>query len=147
MIRRRAAGAAVLLLYALGANVSAAEGEIPTPAELEALGAVIGNVTITASDIFDTRIEGEDGWLYRTANRLHIKTRPAVIRDQLLFKPGDPYVHRLLQESERILRDRGYLYDAVISAVGWDGRAVDLEVHTRDVWTLNPGVSFSRTPR
>jgi len=144
MIRRRAAGAAVLLLYALGANVSAAEGEIPTPAELEALGAVIGNVTITASDIFDTRIEGEDGWLYRTANRLHIKTRPAVIRDQLLFKPGDPYVHRLLQESERILRDRGYLYDAVISAVGWDGRAVDLEVHTRDVWTLNPGVSFSR---
>ena len=28
--------------------------------------------------------------------------------------------------------------------VAYDGHAVDLEVRTRDVWTLNPGVSFSR---
>jgi hypothetical protein len=117
---------------------------IPSPEELEAAGAVIGTVTIVVGDVFDTSVEGEGGWLYRTANRLHIQTRPSVIRDQLLFDEGDPYRHRVVQESERNLRSRGYLYDANIVPVAYDGHAVDLEVRTRDVWTLNPGVSFSR---
>jgi len=47
-------------------------------------------------------------------------------------------------ETERLLRANDYLYDATIVPVGWDGNAVDLEVRTRDVWTLNPGFSFSR---
>jgi outer membrane protein assembly factor BamA len=47
-------------------------------------------------------------------------------------------------ETERLLRANDYLYDAVIAPVAYDGRTVDLEVRTRDVWTLNPGVSFSR---
>jgi hypothetical protein len=117
---------------------------IPPPAELEARGAVIGEVTVVVGDVFDTTIDGEDGWLYRTANKLHINTRPSVIRSQLLFQPGDPYKHRIVEETERNLRQRNYLYDATIVPVGWDGHAVDLEVRTRDVWTLNPGVNFSR---
>lgn len=95
-------------------------------------------------DVFDTGIHGESGWLYRMANRLHIDTRPSVIRGQLLFDTGQPYRHRLLLESERILRANDYLYDATIVPVAFDGRTVDLEVRTRDVWTLNPGVNFSR---
>jgi len=117
---------------------------IPSPEELEAAGAVIGTVKIVVGDVFDTSAEGEGGWLYRTANRLHIQTRPSVIRDQLLFEEGDPYRHRVVQESERNLRARGYLYDASILPIAYDGHAVDLEVRTRDVWTLNPGVSFNR---
>ena len=117
---------------------------IPSPEELEAAGAVIGKVKIVVGDVFDTSAEGEGGWLYRTANHLHIQTRPSVIRDQLLFEEGDPYRHRVVQESERNLRARGYLYDASILPIAYDGHAVDLEVRTRDVWTLNPGVSFNR---
>ena len=49
-----------------------------------------------------------------------------------------------MQETERILRANDYLYDAVIVPVAYDGERVDLEVRTRDVWTLNPGISFSR---
>ena len=132
----------------LGAARSAAAADeaaaIPPPAELEARGAVVGKVTVVVGDVFDTTIDGEDDWLYRTANKLHINTRPSVIRSQLLFKPGDPYRHRIVQETERNLRQRDYLYDATIVPVAWDGHAVDLEVRTRDVWTLNPGVSFSR---
>lgn len=117
---------------------------IPDPAELEARGAVIGEIRIAVGDVFDTSVEGENAWLYRTANKLHIETRASVIRDQLLFKPGQPYRHRLVLETERLLRANDYLYDAMIVPVAYDGHAVDLEVRTRDVWTLNPGFNFSR---
>ena len=135
------------LLCAL-AGRSALAGEVarpvPPPAELEANGAVIGEIRIVIGDVFDTSVEGEDGWLYRTANQLHIETRESVIRDQLLFETGEPYRARLVAEAERLLRANDYLYDAVIVPVAYDGHTVDLEVRTRDVWTLNPGFSFSR---
>jgi hypothetical protein len=120
------------------------QAAIPSPQELEAAGAVIGKVKVVVGDVFDTSIVGEDGWLYRTANHLHIQTRPSVIRGQLLFAEGDPYNHRLMLETERNLRAQDYLYDAQIVPVAWDGHVVDLEVRTRDVWTLNPGVNFNR---
>lgn len=127
-----------------GAFATEAVQPIPSPAELEASGAVIGEIRIVVGDVFDTGVEGESGWLYRTANKLHINTRESVVRDQLLFKPGEPYRHRVVLETERLLRSNDYLYDASINAVAYDGHAVDLEVRTRDVWTLNPGFSFSR---
>jgi outer membrane protein assembly factor BamA len=127
-----------------GAFATEAAQPIPSPEELEARGTIIGEIRIVVGDVFDTDVEGESSWLYRTANRLHINTRESVIRDQLLFKPGEPYRHRVVLETERLLRANDYLYDAVIAPVAYDGRTVDLEVRTRDVWTLNPGVSFSR---
>ena len=136
--------AALLLLVARGALAADAAQPIPSPAELEASGAIIGRINIAVGDVFDTSIRGEGGWLYRTANKLHINTRPYVIRGQLLFKPGEPYRQRLVQETERLLRANDYLYDASIVPVAYDGKVVDVEVRTRDVWTLNPGVSFSR---
>ena len=117
---------------------------VPSPAELESSGAVVGRVHVRTGNVFDTSIDGEDGWVYRTANRLHIRTRPSVIRQQLLFKPGDSYDHRLLAESERILRSNPYLYDARIVPVAFDGKLVDIEVRTQDVWTLSPGFNFGR---
>jgi outer membrane translocation and assembly module TamA len=136
--------AAVLLLAGRGALAADAVEPIPTSEQLDARGAVIGEVRVIVGDVFDTSIPGEGGWLYRTANKLHIETREEVIRDQLLFKPGQPYRHRLVRETERLLRANNYLYDASIVPVAYDGTTVDLEVRTRDVWTLNPGVSFSR---
>ena len=118
---------------------------MPSPQELEAQGAVIGRIIVTPSDIFDPSIPAESGWLYRAANKLHINTRPSVIRGQLLFKTGDPYDARLVQENERLLRSNDYLYDVTIVPVAWDGHTVDLEVRTKDVWTLNPGFNFGRS--
>ena len=137
---------ATLLLVLAGRGALAADAvqPVPPPTELESRGAVIGKVKIRASDIFDTSIEGESGWLYRTANKLHIRTRESVVRKQLLFKPGEPYRQRLVLESERILRANGYMYEAVIVPVAYDGTSVDLEVRTRDVCTLNPGINFNR---
>jgi hypothetical protein len=134
----------LLLLAGRGALAADEAAPIPSSQELEALGAVIGEIRIVIGDVFDTDVKGEDKWLYRTANRLHINTRESVVRGQLLFRPGDPYRDRLVRETERLLRANDYLYDAVIVPVAFDGSTVDLEVRTRDVWTLNPGFSFSR---
>jgi acetyl esterase/lipase/outer membrane translocation and assembly module TamA len=116
----------------------------PDAAELERSGAVIGEIFIYNDNIFDLEDPRENKALYRLANKLHIRTRPEVIRQQLLFKSGDPYSQRLLDESARILRSARYLYDASVRPVAVKDGRVDIAVTTRDVWTLNPGLSFSR---
>lgn len=118
--------------------------EVPDDATLEAAGARIGTVIIRPLDIFDTDRPDENTWLFRTANRLHVNTRETTIADRLLFRGGDVYQGRLLEETERLLRDTRYLYDAVVRPIRYADGVVDVEVVTRDVWTLNPGVSFGR---
>ena len=62
----------------------------------------------------------------------------------MLFDTGDLYSPERLKESERILRARSYLYDAQIRPVGYHDNQVDIEVKTRDVWTLSGGINYSR---
>lgn len=106
--------------------------------------ATIGEIDIVNQNVFDLEDPEENRALYRLANTLHIRTRPDVIESQLLFKSGDEYSQRLLDESERILRDNRYLRDAEISLQPGRQDAVDVVVCTTDVWTLNPSVSFGR---
>jgi hypothetical protein len=129
---------------AQNATAQNAAATIPDGPTLERMGAVIGEIFIYPENIFDLEDPKEDKSLYRLANKLHIRTQPNVIRQQLLFKSGDAYSQRLIDESERILRDARYLYDASIRPMAFDNGRVDLAVVTRDVWTLNPGISFGR---
>ena len=123
----------------------AREPAIPTPAALEAMGAVIGEITLDKENVFNPERPGEDNALYRLANRWHVMTRDVVILRQLLVRSGDRYSQRLVEESERLLRQNAYLYDAKITAVRFEDGVVDLRVWTRDLWTLMPGLSVSRT--
>src|SRR4029077_6176516 len=118
---------------------------VPSPAELESAGAVIGTVLVDNQNIFNLEDPKDNNWLFRLGNHLHPKTRAEVIRHQLLFRPGDHYNRHLIDESERILRADGYFYDAWIREVRYEDNHVDLRVTTRDVWTLNPGLNFSRS--
>lgn len=120
-------------------------GSVPDEATLEANGAVIGEILIRAKDIFDTEIPEEDRAAFRFANRIHRKTREGVIRKQLLFESGDLYSRRVLEESERLLRGSPYLYEASIRPVRYQQNQVDVEVVTRDVWTLTFALGFSRS--
>jgi outer membrane protein assembly factor BamA len=107
-------------------------------------GSVIGEVRVVAQDIFDEKNPGEGNRLFRIANRLHRTTRPGVIQSQLLFHPGDVFSPELVEESARLLRSNDYLYDVAIRPVLRGDGKVDVEVKTRDVWTLEGGASFGR---
>ncbi len=116
----------------------------PSWAELEAAGARIGEVRVVAREIFDTEDPKESYLLFKWANALHIQTRPEVIARQVLFKPGDPVSVRLIEETERVLRANRYLYDVQFRPVVRDGGVVDIEVLTRDTWSLDVGASVGR---
>jgi len=101
-------------------------------------------VRIDNRNIFDVANEKENGILYRAANALHIRTRAAVVRRQLLFKPGERVTVRLIEETERLMRSNRIFYDVSIVPVGYRDGVVDIEVRTHDTWTLEPGASASR---
>jgi hypothetical protein len=119
---------------------------VPSDATLEELGAVIGEIEFEILDVFDPDNPKERNWFFRAANTLHVKTRKRVIRRLLLFREGDPYSGRVLAESERLLRETEYLFDVRILPVAYDeDNRVRVRVVTRDVWTLQVGLSFGRS--
>jgi hypothetical protein len=104
----------------------------------------IGKITIESYDVF-TPEEATHGWVYQTANALHIATKPSVIRDFLLFHEGDLYVPTRLEETERNLRALPFIKSAsVVAAPPHDG-VVDVLVRTQDSWTTQPGVSLGKS--
>ena len=146
-VRRRAC--ALLLATSIGMDAqhaapSAFASTLPTFAELEAAGARIGAVRINPRNIFDTDDPDEDRALFRQANRLHIVSRPQVIERSVLFAPGQPVSVQRIEETERLLRAKRFLYDVQIRPVAVRDGVVDIEVLTRDTWTLQPGLSAGR---
>ena len=104
----------------------------------------IGTIKLVRLDVFDTRIPEEDNALFRLANWLHLQTRESTLQQLLLFKTGDTYDPRLLQETERLLRSTGYLGSATIRTLACPDGQAEIEVITQDVWTLKPSLSFGR---
>jgi len=130
------------------AEAPAAESAQAAPlsfAQLEALEARIGEVRVRSADVFDTDNPKEDWAPYRWANALHIQTRAGVIEDALLFKRGDRVSAAVIDETERLLRGTRYLYDVQIRPIAYHDGVVDIEVLTRDSWSLIPGISISRS--
>src|SRR5258706_2006480 len=124
-------------------TLASAQG-IPPLAELEAARARIGEIRIDTQNIFDLDDPKENYALFRLANRLHIGTDPNVIRRALPFQTGDAFTVRALEEAKRLLLANRYLYEVDIRPVAYHDGRVDLQVATRDTWTLDPGISFGR---
>lgn len=119
--------------------------EPPEPmGDSPAVAPLVGAVLISSNNIFDLDEPEEDRAAYRLANKLHVTTRPEVIRQQLLFEPGEPFSKQAIEESERILRSNRYIQEASIQPVLQDDGVVDITVTTSDVWTLMPKLSFSQ---
>lgn len=127
------------------AQTLGADGPLPSFAALQAAGAVVGEIRIVNEDVFDLNDPAENNALFRLANRLHIQTRASVIRDSLLFKRGDPVSVRVMDETERLLRARRYIFDVRLRPVMYRDGVVDIEVMTRDTWSLDPGISVGRS--
>ena len=139
--RRIAASARVAALCLLVgvAQAQPTAPAVPGFAALEAAGVRVGEIRVLAMDVFDTSDPAEDYALFRLANRLHIQTREGVIRRAILFRPGDSVSVRAIEETERLLRSNRYLYDVAIRPVAVRGDLVDIEVATRDTWSLSVG--------
>jgi hypothetical protein len=123
----------------------AAPDEAAFDAQLERARATIGVINVTVDNVFDPSNPAENKPLYRWANKVHVRTHPSVIDSALLFRVGDRYEARVLDESARTLRARGYLADVKIAPGSYDSLAntVAVEVRVRDAWTLAPELKFS----
>lgn len=111
--------------------------------ELE--GRAIGALHYVVLPVFDQGNPEEDNWLYRTFNFLHVSTRPRTLERQMIIAPAQPLRARRIEENERLLRDNKYLADAMILPHRVCADRVDLLVVVRDVWTLSPSASVSRS--
>jgi outer membrane protein assembly factor BamA len=137
------------LLARTGAEAQPAASQplpVPTREALEQAGTTIRAVRIAVDNVFDPNNPEEDKKLYRWANRVHVRTRENVIEDILLFAPGDVFVGRLLDESARTLRARGFIADATIVPVNYDPttNSVEIEVRARDSWSLALDLKLNR---
>jgi hypothetical protein len=132
--------------FSCPAGEAVAAPDLPPAAELEQRGTRIGAIEITIEDIFDPSKPEESAAPYRWTNDLHYATREEAIRSQLLFREDEAYSQQKIEETERLLRGRRYLFDAWIEPACYHPaeQAVDLRVRVRDVWSLNPGIHFSR---
>ncbi len=128
------------------------DGPEPTAADaaavdamLEQAGATIRAINLTVDNVFDPSNPKEDKALYRWANKVHVRTHDSVIESALLFQVGDRYEARVLDESARALRGRGYLADVKIGPESYDpvANTVAVDVRVRDSWTLAPELKFS----
>jgi hypothetical protein len=107
-------------------------------------GKTIRNIEYDNKSVFDKDDPKENNGLYMFLNKLHVNTRPIVVRTQLLFAEGDQFNQQKVEESERILRKRPYLANAYILPKSICADQVDLVVITQDSWALEPQVSMSK---
>jgi hypothetical protein len=98
----------------------------------------IVGVTLDRRDIFDPN---EGGWLGRVGNALHVETRAATIRRELLFRPGEPYDSARVAESERNLRGLAVFRRVRIDSVRTDSGLV-MRVLTKDGWSTKADWRF-----
>lgn len=143
-----------------------------SPGVLAAQAAASGE-TCALPTIRDIRIEQQSvfgdiedaNWLYRLGDKLHVDTRPWVIRREMLFATGDTVDLEDLAQTERNLRATRFIAEARVTLVTTDGRAleaarlaapgtrpcgelagveqVDVVVWTRDSWStaVEAGIS------
>ncbi len=98
-------------------------------------------IVLDRRDIFDP---DERGWIARVGNALHVETRAATIRRELLFRAGEPFDSARVAESERNLRALGVFRRVVIDTIRTDSGLV-ARVLTKDGWSTKADWRFRST--
>jgi hypothetical protein len=108
-------------------------------------GKTIRKITITILNPFgyslgDTTTNAT-GHLSNIGNKLHIPTREAILRHNLLIKEGQVFDSLLIKESERLVRSGKHLTDVAFWVVipPESPDSVDVIIHQLDKWSILPG--------
>jgi hypothetical protein len=139
LARTSLAGAALGLGVVSAPRVAAQQ---PCPA------GVVTQVTVESRSIFGAAELDADGryrWAQRLANDLHVRTREAFIRSELLLREGDCYDPVRLAESERLLRAYPFISRAEVSGARRPDGGWEIGVVTQDEWTTRLSVQGSAT--
>ncbi len=129
---------------------AAASAAAPPPAipgrSPECRTGAISYVFIDNHSIFDAgdpALPRRFDWAYGTANRLHVRTRPGVIRRELLFHTGDCYDPALLDASARLLRGFDFISRADVFGVKQPDGSYHVVVDTQDEWSTDVGLRLA----
>src|SRR6185369_2155891 len=93
--------------------------------------------------IFDPVPDSRFSPVYSGANRLHVRTRQATVRSQMLIAPGQIWTADRVFESQRLLRELEYIEPEVIGS-RLVNDSVDVMVITHDQWTTQPELNVER---
>jgi outer membrane protein assembly factor BamA len=106
-------------------------------------GILVDSIHIDNRNIFDTDDPAYSGFIFGLANRLHMVTREAVIRREILLKQGAPFSSEKAAETARNLRTRCHLYNAWVEVDSLPGGNLMVTVVTVDVWSIVGGLAIS----
>jgi hypothetical protein len=103
-------------------------------------GRIIRRIFTRRLDVWD-REDGQtvdEPWFIDAGSALHFKTREAIIKSYLIVGEGEQLDPYQLADSERLLRSTDFIQDALIRVIPVAGApdSVDLEIVTRDIWSL-----------
>jgi len=102
----------------------------------------IGRIFIDRREIFATGTAKDHQFPYSWANKLHIVTKERFIRQEILFKEGDLFSAEILEESERMLRQRlVFRAVSILPEQPQDG-SVDVLIQTDDVWSTSLQLAY-----
>lgn len=114
-------------------------------------GKRIRNIDVKVLDVFGYSMNNPEsrprGFLEKGGNLIHLKSPRWLIRNRLLFRKGDRINSLKVSESERLLRDNSYIYDAKIMVLDtFSEDSVDVQVIVQDVWSISvaAGIDFNR---
>lgn len=103
---------------------------------------IIRNISIEVTDPFGYALTDTTkkpyGFVQKTGNSLHIKTKRFIIRNFLMFRSGDEFEAYQVNESERLLRQSGLFRDVIIVPVKNSKLkdSVDVVVRCLDRWSI-----------
>ncbi|UCC44548.1 MAG: hypothetical protein JSU65_01075 [Candidatus Zixiibacteriota bacterium] len=107
-------------------------------------GMIIDSIIIDNQDIHSTGKRGLDRLVLNLAGKLHLVTNKDIVREELLFRPGDTYSVELAEETARNLRMRLALNDASIQVEEYIPGHLIVRVTTWDRWSLLGNLRIER---
>ena len=108
-------------------------------------GQAITNIVVLTQPPYTERLPERFEFVRGIVRTLHANTRDNVVRRYLLFEVGDACTELRRAESERILRAQPFFVDARISTFDDGQGGVEIEVETRDEFSLvvSPNVGLT----